>query len=129
MLLACTVFGLAAMHSLGHDPVMPLTADAGHTAHVAMPAPADLHHDDCVGNGCVQLLNAPAGHDGHLPGWAVCLAVVGALTLAVLLGLLLTAGVTLTLPGLPPASGIAGSRGPPARPFGLHLASVSVQRR
>ncbi|MET7706434.1 hypothetical protein [Micromonospora sp. NPDC005413] len=125
VLLACTLVGLAAMHSLGHDPAPPTTGTGAHTA--AMPAPAG-QHDDCAGDGCAQAITAPASHDGHMPSWAVCLAILGAFTLTIALGLALLTETKIVRSGLRPTVRAAWSRGPPARLIGLHLASVSVQR-
>ncbi|MGC4806645.1 hypothetical protein [Micromonospora sp. DT233] len=62
VLLACTLVGLAAMHSLGHDPTMALRADAGHPGQTTV-GPAPGHHG-----------RTAAGMDGGHLGRAAVLA-------------------------------------------------------
>ncbi|MET7951952.1 DUF6153 family protein [Micromonospora sp. NPDC005324] len=128
VLLACTLVGLAAMHSLGHDPVMSMRSAAGHADHAAgQPAPPAAH--GCGSDSCDHPSASPLGHGtGHLPGWQVCLALVAAVGLAVALGVLLLARTSHARLRQRPRRRAASSRAPPAPRIGLHLASVSVLR-
>jgi hypothetical protein len=155
LLLACTAFGLASMHTLGHgslSSVLHAVGGAGHsTAEAAGPLdggalrdPADRAVDShggvasvgsadrvgesCDGHGCP---GSGDGHDGA--AWNVCLAVLAGLTALLLPGWLLL----LLLRGRDGAGaglrGTGGSRGAArassrARGVGLRLASVSVLR-
>ncbi|MFI6784436.1 hypothetical protein [Micromonospora sp. NPDC050276] len=51
VLLACTLIGLAAMHSLGHAPVS-MRPDSGHSGHTiaVLATPAD--RDGCANYTC-----------------------------------------------------------------------------
>lgn len=137
VLLAATLTGLAAMHSLGHQP-------AGAGPHHGAAMPTDTRGDaqsgavltavaavspECAGEGCAGLTAAPGGSPGHMPGWAVCLAVVGAfgISLALTAALLLRrTGVTSHDRSQP---SVAVSRGPPAwSPMGQRVAAMSVLR-
>jgi len=136
MLLACTLFGLAAMHTLGHAG-MRMDEHVGHrsvspAAAAVMDRPAGVTAamtavtNDCLG--CVQA-GSPAGPGhGGMAGWDVCLAVLTGLAVLVLLTALL---VTRSRREGPPARAVGrrprGPRGPP-RPTGLTLAAASVLR-
>ena len=125
LLLASTLIGLAAMHSLGHDAGMPGAVHAGHTAPVLSMAAVDA----CAADGCAHVIAGPAGHQpAHLPGWAICMAVVSAFAVAIVLGVLLLTGTLHPRSGGRRAGQAAGARAPPARAVGLHLASMSVLR-
>ncbi|WP_422754144.1 hypothetical protein [Micromonospora sp. WMMD708] len=64
-----------------------------------------------------------------MPGWVVCLAVVGAFGVALALGAALLRRATVTTPGDRRQSSVAASRGPPAWPrSGQRVAEVSVLR-
>ncbi|WP_199512034.1 hypothetical protein [Nucisporomicrobium flavum] len=131
ILLFCTVFGLATMHTLGHSGVHrhahghpPATATA--TAGSVPMATA------AAGPGAVAAEHCPDGrcHDhGGMNGWAVCLAVLGGLAVAVLLAaLLLTPRRGLLAWGRDRRAGLRVPRPPPRRWLGLTVASVSVLR-
>ncbi|MEH0819137.1 MULTISPECIES: hypothetical protein [unclassified Micromonospora] len=183
LLLACTLLGLAAMHTIGHGTHSAASHPDGHAAgssatatlpeavlappaaladevpaaHAAVApvfgaayaavAPmsgaghvADLAAgDDCAGDGCRRTaaelsaggaLALPADPPRDAPsGWSVCLAVLGAVTVALLLAALLLrrarpAGATRR-----PRRPSRGPRAPPPDPVGLRLATVSVLRR
>ena len=133
MLLACTLFGLAAMHTLSHAGMrMDNRSHASAGPAAAMDPAADITAavaavaDDCPG--CAHT-SGPAGPGhGGMPGWSVCPVVLTALAVLVLLAALLLAR---SGPGRCPARIAAvrlpSSRGPP-RPAGLTLAAVSVLR-
>ncbi|WP_326564479.1 hypothetical protein [Micromonospora peucetia] len=153
LLLFCTLLGLAAMHTIGHD-----SHPAGHSAEpsahaVAGPGPhpdgADAamppQHDTalayvvvatfqavagCAGDCVPDRLLPFGGAGGELPGWGVCLAVLGAFVVTLLAAALLSAVARAVGP---PGRGTAGTfpspRAPPHRPVGLRLATVSVLRR
>ncbi|WP_329019555.1 DUF6153 family protein [Micromonospora rifamycinica] len=142
VLSTAVLIGLAAMHSLGHEPTMadhhdrsgmsPVThsvlqpagalTKAGAAMSVAAPS-------GCAGNGCAGLSSAPGDSPEHMPGWAVCLAVVGASGAALALAATLLRRATVTTPGGRREPSVAASRGPPARPrLGQRVAEVSVLR-
>jgi hypothetical protein len=144
LLLACTVIGLASMHTLGHGSLSSALHGARSMSHV-VAGPADSHGglaggdlparagEPCAGHGCSGDGDGDGGggHDGAV--WNVCLAVLAGLTLVLLPGWLLL----LLLRGRNGVSagthGSGGSRGaarasPRARGVGLRLASVSVLR-
>ncbi|MCG5466782.1 DUF6153 family protein [Micromonospora sp. NPDC053740] len=128
VLLACTLIGLAAMHSLGHDP-LSMRSDSGHSSPTTAVLAPPAAQDGCTSDTCDQQTVTPAGHgNGHMPGWQVCLAVVTALSLAVVLGLLLFTHTSRAHTRIRSACCATSCRAPPARRLGLHLASVSVLR-
>jgi FlaG/FlaF family flagellin (archaellin) len=196
LLLACTLFGLAAMHTIGHggvdhvshhdepqaavgdtvsvaasssltpvvaaggrktvdpmagavvampvvaaaartpvaavvDPMaaavgsMPVAVTAGRTPVAADAAPMLVAADGCdCGHGAMQPLGG-----GGMAGWGLCVAVLGALAVALLLAALLLAALTGRYPPRQArAPGRTAPRAPPVLPFGLTLATVSVLR-
>ncbi|MFJ6198731.1 hypothetical protein [Micromonospora sp. NPDC092111] len=133
LLLVGTLFGLAAMHTLGHDAHVVGGHRAGHgastgTGHTVgrLTMVPDVGQG-CAGDGCATA--RPAGQPGApSPGWSVCLAMLGALTVAVLLVLLFAVRTRPAAVARPP-SRPREPRAPPPRPVGLRLASVSVLRR
>jgi hypothetical protein len=129
LLLVCTVFGLTAMHTLGHAG----TAGHGHPGAAVSPAqpmtvaPAtmpELTAATCTGDHCPGM---PA-HSG-LDGWSVCLAVLTGLATVALLAILLfmvirPAGSALRRcvpPGRLP-------RAPPRHTAGLTITAATVLR-
>jgi hypothetical protein len=126
LLLACTLLGLAVMHTVGHASarMTPHDAHPGTVAAMAPPLASWVAADageSCSGEHC----------DGHgaMSGWSVCLAILQGFAVAFLLALVLLAvagprGATRQMRG-----GIAApaSRAPP-RPAGLTIASISVLR-
>ncbi|MFI7550697.1 DUF6153 family protein [Micromonospora sediminimaris] len=127
VLLACTLFGLAVMHSLGHDPVL---GAPGHGSHAASTSPAQV--DGCHDERCVapaaQSTEEPPWH-GHSSGWAVCLAVVAGFALAVALAVRHLRRTRSVLPRDHRPTRALGGRAPPAfRLIGLTTAAVSVLR-
>jgi len=137
ILLACTLFGLATMHTLGHagphlhghdHHLAEAVAAVSGSAHaldvmseVAEPAPGGVCDGGCAhGPG-------PAPHGGTA-GWSVCVAVLAALAVIFLLALV----VARSRGGRPPGSGTnrwaVVSRGPPVRSAGLTMAATSVLR-
>ncbi|WP_430640984.1 DUF6153 family protein [Couchioplanes caeruleus] len=136
MLLFCTLFGLATMHTLGHagmqmdshagGPAM-LVAEAGHIADGAnlgslMDTAASV---PCPDDHCGD------GHGtGGMDAWTVCLAVLGGLALVVLLSVLL---VSRRGEAARRHDGNAQSRSAPRAPpgwrhQGLRVASLAVMR-
>ncbi|MFI9643263.1 hypothetical protein ACIG87_24965 [Micromonospora sp. NPDC051925] len=144
LLLAGTLLGLSAMHTLGHGAHLDGGHPAGHGTSAERPhrasagmlaaeMPGDVWRVTEValavggcGNGCRAAL---PDRPSEMPAtaWSVCLAVLGALTVALLVLLL----VVRTRPAAVarPPSRPREPRAPPPRPFGLRLASVSVLRR
>ena len=130
------------MHTVGHAG-MQMHAHDHPAAQAASSLPGAMHDVGVMGTavtgtaatfvtsgicdgGCAH---APSSspHGGGT-GWSVCLAVLGALTMVFLLIML---GARLRRRGSPaPDTGTwaAVNRGPPVRPVGLALATVSVLR-
>ncbi|HEX8343445.1 MAG TPA: DUF6153 family protein [Actinoplanes sp.] len=123
VLLFCTLFGLATMHTLGHagmhpdehtHPVtMPATAVA--MADAAQLTPAAVTDTTCTGHDC--------GHDrqhGTMSWWSICLAILGGLAAVVLLAALLQGPVRRRAgTGGGAAGRIRTPRPPPRRPARL----------
>jgi hypothetical protein len=138
ILLAGTLFGLAAMHTLGHSG-MRMHAHDHHVAETVAAAVSGSAHalgamNDvaepasggvCDG-GCAHA-PGPSPHGG-MAGWSVCLAVLGAFAVILLLAIVLARSRRGRPPGPDTARRTAGSRGPPVRPAGLAMAAVSVLR-
>ena len=118
VLLLCTVFGLATMHTLGHSGMHgqahghdKTQAVAGYAAEQAVP---------CDDRHCPE--------PGGSTSWSVCLAVLSGLAVLVLLAAVVLrrlrgdAGRTVSAVARAP-------RAPPARrPQGLRVTSVAVLR-
>ena len=135
LLLACTLFGLAAMHTVGHAgpghamamPDRPAihhlrTMLAANTAHVT--APIGYRCPD----GCVHL-GSPGPAGGHPDGWSVCLAVLAAFAIAMLVGWLLRAATNRGTANRSTRPLTITPRAPPPPRVGLLLADLSVLRR
>jgi len=134
VLLACTLFGLAAMHTIGHSGMT-------HTGHHHEDQPASAHQvstmpaftaaqsDGCAEDGCVHAAALPEGGGGQMDPWDLCLAVLSGFAVALLLAGLLLLAVTGRFPPL-----FGGGRrhrrpwAPSTLPFGLTVATVSVLR-
>ncbi|MFG1761393.1 hypothetical protein [Micromonospora echinofusca] len=160
LLLVGTLLGLAAMHTIGHDshqtghPANPsahiavapvphaAVVPAPHAARALVPPSQGVAAPHAVGaaleavvgcpGGCAseELLPAGGGTGGGLPGWGVCLAVLGAFAAALLLAALLSVRVRAVGPtGGGSVGAFPPPRAPPPRPVGLRLATVSVLRR
>jgi hypothetical protein len=102
VLLACTLVGLVAMHTLGHDAGMHGLGHSAGThdhdqgtairvstpdarAHLALPAAPGLRTGGCPGDDCPHAGLMPAEpRGGQLPGWAVCLAVISVFAMVLL---------------------------------------------
>ncbi|WP_144082524.1 MULTISPECIES: hypothetical protein [unclassified Micromonospora] len=84
----------------------------------------------CPAGGCAPARLLPDGGRADGPsGWSACLAVLGALGVALLVAvLLLTRARAPGPPGWQAGGVSAGPRAPPSRPLGLRLAEVSVSR-
>jgi hypothetical protein len=128
-LLLVTVFGLAAMHTLGHAG-MRMDTDRPGMSHAisAVTVPVAPLIDavavasmPCDGDHC------PGGH-GAMNGWSICLAVLGGLAVFALLAALSVAvwGDRTRLREATAAE--AASRAPPIRRPGLTMASAAVLR-
>jgi hypothetical protein len=132
LLLACTVLGVAALHTIGHAGVRVLdhhdrliAVQPGAVIALAPPAPAD--HGGCDGDGCDHPAAAPGGAGDTPRWWEICLAILG----------LLTAGTVVTIAalrsrGMSMAAADAVHRPPPrntgATRLGLAMASATVLR-
>lgn len=127
VLLACTLVGLAAMHSLGHGAAHSAVMSAGHASGVVMSMPAVV--EDCPDGHCRQLTGSGPGRHDDLPAWGVCLAVLAGLGITALLAWLLLAVRAGSQAGPPPGRACPGaSRAPPRPGVGLRLARASVLR-
>ncbi|WP_433531363.1 DUF6153 family protein [Micromonospora sp. CA-263727] len=126
VLLACTLFGLTVMHSLGHDPIL---GTAGHGSHAAPVTPALA--GDCHGDHCTRLV-APASEGpgpGHPPGWAVCMAILASFSVGLLVAVVLLRGTRAGRRRGRTSTRASGGRAPPfLTPIGLSTASISVLR-
>ncbi|MBM0259610.1 hypothetical protein [Micromonospora sp. 4G55] len=162
LLLACTVLGLAAMHTIGHGTHSVASHPDGHAAvsqrvmlaQAALPEAVPVAHGAApeavpaahaaapeavpvaqvalavsfAGQGDAVAL--PADQPGGAPsGWSVCLAVLGAFTVALLLATLLLGRARPAVDTRHPSGPSRGPRAPPPRPVGLRLVTVSVLRR
>ncbi|MFB9445869.1 hypothetical protein Dvina_32240 [Dactylosporangium vinaceum] len=125
MLLLATLFGLAAMHTLGHHgPHLSLGHHhRDHPAVMAEDAPATA----AVMRAAAEL-TAPIRGGDRPSGWDLCVAVLVAFTVLLLAALLLRARRAAATPSRAGRSSPAQPRGPPVRRFGLSLATVSVLR-
>ena len=126
VLLLCTLFGLAAMHSLGHDPIL---GAGGHGSHAAPATPALA--SGCHDAQCPQLAG-PASETpgpGHTSGWAICMAIAAGLALAVVLAVQFLRGTRGPQPRGRTTTRASAGRAPPAfTTIGLTTASASVLR-
>jgi hypothetical protein len=137
MLLACTLFGLAVMHTLGHAGMqmgMHAAHDGGSASQglaatgdttMAFEAVAAVTVDGCASDGCAHA-GPGHGHGGGMDGWSVCLAVLGGLAVVVLLSALLLGAATRRAVWSRLAARVVTPRGPPIRSAGLIIASVSL---
>ena len=132
MLLFCTMFGLATMHTLGHAGIQL----DGH-AHVGTMPAATAAMTDLARLVPAAAIEAPcAGHDcghhhdhGAMTRWSICLAILGGLAAIVLLTALLLKPVRRRAgTGGTATSEIRTPRPPPRRPVGLTVASTAVLR-
>jgi disulfide bond formation protein DsbB len=136
-LLACTLLGLAAMHTVGHagmqmgahGQVMPGSTATLVVTHVA-PVEAVQAVVAAVTGGCADDDCAdPSHHGGAMSGWSMCLAVLSGLAVVVLLAaLLLRATTGRGRRRFRAASRVVVPRGPPGRRSGLTMVAVSVLR-
>ncbi|MEV0725802.1 hypothetical protein AB0I37_23860 [Micromonospora purpureochromogenes] len=162
LLLACTLLGLAAMHTIGHGTHSVASHPDGHAAapvraavgggavsQRVMVAQAALPETVPVAHGAaseavpvahvagpvsfagqVGAVALPVDQPGGAPsGWSVCLAVLGAVTVALLLATLLFGRAHYAVATRHSSRPSRGPRAPPPRPVGLRLATVSVLRR
>lgn len=140
VLLACTLFGLAAMHTLGHAGMHGpgMGESTGHSAGMqvlgstaVMQAVADGVTGDgdggCAGDGCAHW-GSRHGGGGDMAGWSVCVAVLTGFAIFLLLALLWSRITARKTPPCRGADSAGGARSPPIRHVGLVLARVSVLR-
>ena len=128
LLLALTVLGVAALHTIGHAGITeldhhPSLAAAAATAAAAVSAPIPGDRDGCEGDGCTHQVAMPAGAGDTSRGWQVCLAVLSVLAIGALAS-------GLRWRGCGPAVGATERRRPPPHTtaLGLTLAVGAVLR-
>ena len=137
LLLACTLFGLATIHTLGHagmqihapdHPAAPAVASLSGSMHDlgAMSAAATFVTSGVCDGGCAHA-PGPTPHGG-MTGWSVCLAVLGAFAMVLLLTVLGARSRRRGPPAPDTGSWAVVSRAPPVRPAGLAVAAGSVLR-
>lgn len=132
LLLACTVFGLATMHTVGHG--MRIDAHP-HTSVLSGTTPAATVTGLWPAALVQDVVAAPCPDDhcgsdhGGLAGWSVCLAVLGGLGLLIVIAYLLVHRGS-GRPGGRPDAATDGqpSRGPPWSTAGLTAVSATVLR-
>lgn len=126
VLLLCTLFGLAAMHTIGHGGV---DHASHHEQSQAVAAGVTLAMSSAAPDGCCSHAAELPMRGGGMGSWDLCVAVLSAFAVAVLLAALLLIAVGGRRP---PRSARDPSRwtprAPPVLPFGLTLATVSVLR-
>jgi hypothetical protein len=128
LLLACTLFGLAAMHTIGHAGMRHGASDHSPAMVVAMSGTtsAESAADGLCDGGCAH--GPGSAPHGGMAGWSVCLAVLGAVATLILLAMLVAPSRRRQRPASVADPWAVVSRGPPVRPAGLALAAVSVLR-
>jgi hypothetical protein len=131
VLLACTLFGLAAMHTIGHGTMSSAHHHEAPSVAMhqlsAMPAFTQADPDGCAAGGCLHAAVLPDS-GGPMDLRDLCVAVLSAFAVAMLLAGLLLAAVTGRFP---PGSGDGrrpALRFPPIPPWGLTVVTVSVLR-
>jgi hypothetical protein len=123
ILLACTLVGLAAMHTLGHGHTdlhvrhPPMT---GAAVVVAPPGP-------CPDDGCLAAFSGSGHREDGMGGWSVCLAILTAWVVAILLAWALGSAAVGPRTRWRQAAGLMSGRDPPDR-IGLRLAAAAVMR-
>ncbi|MGW4946493.1 DUF6153 family protein [Actinoplanes sp. NPDC004185] len=140
LLLACTLFGLAAMHTIGHAG-MHLDAAGHHPDAMAVAVPGAIWAEPAAVPGASWAEPAGAGGcdggcahgpgsapHGGMAGWSVCLAVLGAVATLVLLAMLVAPSRRRERAASVADPWAVVPRGPPVRSAGLAVAAVSVLR-
>ena len=133
VLLACTLVGLAAMHTVGHgavtqSPPRTVAVRSAIGSVVAVVTATRASRDDCGGDGCAHSGAPPTDSRGD-PWWQVCTGVLtGAAGGTLLAGLLMALSIRWTSPSPPvdrrrPRSGAGGLFS-----FGLVVTLVAVAR-
>jgi putative copper export protein len=132
LLLACTLLGLTALHTIGHAAVTgadhPAAAVSAADSGLVLIAAAPRDADGCGNDGCTHESVMPGGAHDTNQRWDVCVAVLSVLAVGILLAALLliatrSRGPTPARRWPPRTSRI--SRTPP---FGLALTAIAVAR-
>ncbi|GIF01737.1 hypothetical protein Ari01nite_92010 [Paractinoplanes rishiriensis] len=104
LVLACTVIGLTAMHSLGHAGMAGHHETHGDARSTATTAGVASWTEGCPGDSCPMT----PGH-GSPAGWSACLAILSGVAVVAMLVVLIVAtrrrgaaGTLEWLPGSPP---------------------------
>jgi hypothetical protein len=133
VLLACTLFGLAAMHTVGHGAVTdsPHRTVAGSSPIATIAAGVTGvggDRDDCGGDGCAHRAAPPGDSRGGPWWWEVCTAVLTGVAGAALLALLLALPTRRSSPSPPAGRGRHRSGADRRVPVGLAVTVVAVAR-
>lgn len=128
LLLLCTVFGLAVMHTFGHAGVeITMAADVGTHQH-GMGRPAAVAEPVAMAGAPICAGDRCPDH-GSMSGWSVCLAVLSGLAAIMLLAVMLWARrARAGRPGGRPVLAGSAPRPPPTPAAGLTVASNAVLR-
>ena len=131
LLLACTVLGVAALHTIGHAAIGVVDHHDRSTVSVPLTLAATVvpvapgTDDGCTGDGCDHQAVLPGATRDSSRWWDVCLGVLSVLAVAVL------AAASLHLRGLLRPTAGARRRPPPSPAgsrLGLDLKIVTVLR-
>jgi len=126
LLLACTILGVASLHTLRHQ-------DTGHAGAARVEAgpvqePGVIAGAPCDADGCHWL----ASSGGHLPRhsslWDVCLAVLTGSLVLILARSLVSATAFTVVPARRSRSPRLLPRPPPRQRLGLKITAVSALR-
>lgn len=132
VLLACTVLGLTALHTIGHAAITgtdrPAAILSAAEPGLVLLAAAPPDGDGCGNDGCTHQSVMPGGAHDTSQRWEVCVAVLSVLAVGVLLAAL------LLIAALGRAPAAEADRPPCTRQislapaFGLALTTVAVVR-
>jgi hypothetical protein len=136
LLVACTVLGVAALHTIGHAAAGDqhgIAGSATSSAIAVLNAPSSLvaattRDGGCDGDGCTHQIALPDSGRGTSSSWEVCVAILNALAVAFLAAGLLRLLHTIRL------ALVVGRRRPPPfacaspPPVGLTIAAAAILR-
>ncbi|WP_045740338.1 hypothetical protein [Actinoplanes rectilineatus] len=131
VLLLCTLFGFAALHTVGHAAVsehhtVTFTTTASGPAFVSAASPVD--DDDCGGDGCTHTVAMPADAYGGSSRSDVCVAILSVIAIGVLLGARLLMGLADRASAADGRQLVRTSRSSRRPAWGLAVTAVAVMR-